>query len=110
MPMLLTKNGLTIWVLANVVTSAVFIHLASWTWLEPNLRGESVARGGDAIVWMFGAFPVLAMAVLANTIWIAFVSRERLRREGAWPTSSITIVSAIWICALMVDHLRGLGF
>ena len=108
--MLLTKNGLTIWMLANVVGSAVFIHLASWAWLEPNLRGESVARGGDAIVWMFGAFPVLAMAALANAIWFAFVSRERRRSDVAWPISSITVVAAIWICALVVDHLRGLGF
>ncbi len=107
--MLLTKTGLTIWMAANVVGSAVFIHFASWTWLEPNLRGDDVARDGDAVVWMLGAFPVLVAAALANAIWFAFASRERLRRSGVWPISSITVVTAVWISSLVVDHLRGLG-
>ena len=107
---LLTKNGLAIWMVANVLTSAVFIHFASWTWLEPNLRGEDVARGGDAVVWALCALPVLVIAVVANGIWFALASRERLRSANVWPTSSITVVAAIWIAALVVDHLRGLGF
>jgi len=96
--------------LANVIASAVFIHFASWTWLEPNLRGTEVANGGDAVVWMFGAFPVLIFAALANAIWFFLASRERLRRNGDWPLSSIAVVTTIWISALVVDHLRGLGF
>jgi hypothetical protein len=108
--MLLTKNGPTIWVVANAVASAAFTHLASWTWLEPNLRGEDVARGGDALVFMFGAFPVLAVAVLANIIWLAFASTERRRSGAPWPISNVTVVAVIWISALVVDHFRGLGF
>ena len=108
--MLLTKMGLTSWMLANVVASAIFIHFASWAWLEPNLRGEDVARGGDAAVWMFGALPVIAISILANLIWFAFVSRERMKSGAVWPIPIITVVSAIWISALVVDHLRGLGF
>jgi hypothetical protein len=107
---LLTKNGLTIWMVANVLSSAAFTHLASWTWLAPNLRGVGAARGGDALVWMLGAFPVLAFAALSNAIWLAFASKERLRHSGVWPISSIMVVAAVWISALVVDHLRGLGF
>ena len=108
--MLLTKNGLTGWMLANVVASAGFVHVASWTWLEPNLRGEDVARGGDALVWALGAFPVLALSALANAIWFAFASQERRRNGEAWPAPSITVVAAMWISVLVVDHFRRLGF
>jgi len=108
--MLLTKNGLTGWVLANVVASAVFVHLASWTWLEPNLRGEDAARGGDALAWAVSALPALAIAGFVNAIWFGLASLERRRNGGAWPVHSITVVAAVWISALVVDHFRGLGF
>ncbi len=108
--MLLSKNGLMSWMVANVLASAVFTHLASWTWLEPNLRGQSAARGGDAVVWMLGAFPALAIAVLGNAVWFALVSRERLRSNGVWPISGFSVVAAVWVSALVVDHLRSLGF
>jgi hypothetical protein len=107
--MLLAKNAITIWIVANVLASAIFTHLASWTWLEPNLRGEDAVRGGDAAVWMFGAFPVLALSGVANCIWFVLTSKVRHQGGGAWPSSSIIIVSTIWISALVVDHLRGLG-
>lgn len=108
--MLLTSNGLTVWMLANVVASGVFTHLASWTWLEPNLRGQDVARSGDAMIWGLTALPVLATSILLNAIWFFFVANERRRSESPWPTSSIAIVTAIWASVLTVDHLRGLGF
>ncbi|MDB5479732.1 MAG: hypothetical protein JWO83_785 [Caulobacteraceae bacterium] len=108
--MLLTNKGLTGWMLPNVLASAGFVHLASWTWLEPNLRGENVARAGDALVWGFGAFPVLAFSAVANAIWFAFASQERRRNGVVWPVPSIIVVAAIWISVLVVDHFRGLGF
>ena len=72
--MLLHTRSLMAWVAANVIASAAFLHLASWTWLEPNLRGEHAARGGDAVVWMLGAFPVLAAAALANVVWLGLIA------------------------------------
>lgn len=108
--MVLTTRGLTIWTLLNVIATAAFVWLASWTWLEPNLRGEQVARGGDALVWMTGAAPLFGVSLLGNAVWLGVVHRERRRTGANWPASTITVVAAIWISALVVDHFRGLGF
>jgi hypothetical protein len=108
--MLLTPRGLTAWTLANIAASTAFIWLTSWTWLEPNLRGEDVARGGDALVWMVGAFPVLAVSAVGNMVWLALVWRERRQKGLTWPVATTTVVAAVWISALIVDHFRGLGF
>jgi hypothetical protein len=52
--MLLSQRALTAWVVINLVASAMFTYFASWTWLEPNLRREEVASGGDVMVWAMG--------------------------------------------------------
>ena len=109
-PMLLTKMGLTGWALANVIASAAFVYFSSLTWLEPELRGQDVARGGDAFVWMLGAFPVLAFSALANAAWFALASRERRREGGVWPIRGITLVAATWVSVLVLDHFGQLGF
>jgi hypothetical protein len=92
--------------LVNVAASFTFIYFASWTWLEPNLRGEDVARDGDAIVWVMGAFPVLAASVIADGVWFVLVALERAKRGASWPAPSLVIIVAIWVAALLVNWLR----
>jgi hypothetical protein len=108
--MLLHTRGLTAWIAANIVASAAFLHFASWTWLDPNLRGQDVARGGDALVWMVSAFPILMAAILGNVSWFVLVARERRKTEANWPTSATLLIAIIWVCAVADDHLRSLGF
>jgi len=108
--MLLTQVGLTIWTLVNVVAAAAFLHFASWTWLEPNLRGEDVARGGDALVWMFSAFPILILAGLCNVVWIGLVELESRRSGMGRPLPCFVVIAGVWISALAVDQLRSAGF
>ena len=104
--MLLNQRGLTAWVLANIVVASVFLYFASWTWLEPNLRGEDVARGGDIVVWMFGAFPILLFAVAANLIWFLLAARVRSKAGQRWPSAFLVIVASIWGAAVLLDRLR----
>jgi hypothetical protein len=104
--MLLGHRALTIWTVINLAAAALFTYLASWTWLEPNLRGEEVARGGDALVWAVAAFPVLAVALIADIAWLVLVARERARQRAPWPYPFIVIIAATWIAALVVDRLR----
>jgi len=108
--MVLHTRGLTAWIAANIVASAAFLHFASWTWLDPNLRGQDVARGGDALVWMMSAFPILMVAFLGNLIWFVLVDRERRKTGADWPASATILIAVIWVCVLAVDHLRSLGF
>jgi hypothetical protein len=98
------------WVGGNIIGSFLFIHFASWTWLEPNLRGEDVGREGDALVWFLGAFPILFVVALANSAWLFLVWRGVQKKGFAWPLLSIILVALVWLCAMTVDHLRGLGF
>jgi hypothetical protein len=58
------------WLIANAVGAAVYVWLSSWTWLEPELRGQDVARAGDAMVWAMTALPVLVGFALADLVWL----------------------------------------
>jgi hypothetical protein len=101
---------LTVWVSAEVVASAVFLHLASWRWLEQNLRGREVARSGDALVWTSSAFPILVVATLANLLWRVLMARERRKSETPWPISATFLVAFIWACAMTMNGPRSAGF
>ena len=108
--MLLQARSLTAWVAANLVASAVFLHFASWTWLEPNLRSENVARGADAVVWMFSAFPVLLIAALANLLWFILAGLEQRSSGAPWPIHATLLVTLIWACAMALNGLRFAGY
>jgi hypothetical protein len=58
------------WLVANVIGAAAYVWLSSQTWLEPELRGETVARAGDAIVWAMTALPVLLGFALVDLVWL----------------------------------------
>ena len=104
--MLLSQRALTAWVVTNVAASSAFTYFASWTWLEPSLRGEEVARGGDAMVWAIAALPVLAVSVIADGVWLVLIARERAKRSAPWPISFLVITAAAWTAALLVNWLR----
>lgn len=108
--MLLQPRSLTAWIAANLVASAVFLHFASWTWLEPNLRHEHVARDGDALIWMFSAFPVLLIAALANLLWFVLAGLERRNSGAPWPIHATSLVTLIWACAIGLNGLRFAGY
>lgn len=108
--MLLTQLSLTVWTIINVVAAAAFMHFASWTWLEPNLRGEDVARGGDAVVFMFGAFPILAIAGICNLVWISLTEVASRRNSVSRPWPAIIVIASLWVSALTVNRLRSAGF
>ena len=108
--MLLGARGLTAWTIGNVIAASAFLHLASWSWLEPNLRNEEAARGGDALVWTLSAFPVLMLALLANVAWLSLAALERARHNRPWPLSPLAVVAVIWASALVVNGLRLVGF
>ena len=84
------------WLVANVLGAAAYVWLSSWTWLEPELRGEDVARDGDAIVWSMTALPVFVCFMVADFVW--FIRRAR-QGQSCKP---ILLASSLWIVVLGV--------
>ena len=107
--MLLGRNGLIGWAIANVGLALGYLFFASWTWLDPALSHEDVARGGDAFVWMLGAFPVLIVASLLNAGWFFMARKEQARSNARWPKAAIAMITVAWIIALAIDWCRGRG-
>jgi hypothetical protein len=107
--MLLTRNRLIGWAIANIGLALGYLFFASWTWLDPVLRDEDVARGGDAFAWMLGAFPVLLVAGLLNAVWFFAARKEQARRNARWPIAVIAIITVAWIGAIAIDWCRGRG-
>lgn len=87
------------WLLANLAGAMGYLWLASRTWIEPELRGEDVARGGDAIIWGMTALPVLITFVIANFIgsW-----RRHWDQRSRWPEM---LIVALWLAVLGADRL-----
>ena len=70
--MLVELQRMKWWIATNALGAVAFIYSASKTWLEPELRGENVARGGDAFVWFLSALPILLLFVITDIVWVSF--------------------------------------
>lgn len=91
------------WVAANVVGAAAFLWLASKTWIEPELRHEEVARGGDAVLWAVTALPVLIAFLVLDLVWLT-LPVVRLAKTQAWPSASpLAATALLWLGAIFVD-------
>jgi hypothetical protein len=94
------------WVAANVVGAALFLAVASISWIEPELAEVPGASGGAGIVWGLSALPVFAVCTLLNLVALAWACMAR-RGQGAWPVSSLAWVSVfVWLAALALDNSR----
>jgi len=93
------------WLVANVIGVAAYLHFSSKTWLEPELRGEAVARGGDAVVWALSALPVLATVLVADLMWLSIVTRRGSRTKDWRAMFALFCVGAIWVGTVVIDQL-----
>jgi hypothetical protein len=91
------------WITANLLGATVFIWLASQTWIEPELRGEGVARGGDALVWTVTALPILAAFFILDLVWL-ILTLVKFAKTQAWGSvSPLVATGLLWLCAVLVD-------
>jgi hypothetical protein len=89
-----------------VAGAAIFLAVASISWIEPKLAKVPGASGGAGIVWGLSALPVFAVCTLLNLGALAWACMAR-RRQGAWPVSSLAWVSVfVWLAALALDNSR----
>ena len=83
------------WLVANALGAATYVWLSSWTWLEPELRGEDLSSAGNAIVWSMTA-PVFVGFVLADFVW--FIRRAR-KGQSHQP---LVVAALLWAVVLFI--------
>jgi hypothetical protein len=105
MPLLFRRHRW--WFAVNLVGLAVYLWLASRTWLEPELRGENVGQAGDAIVWALTALPVLMFAAVANVVWFIMQTIRRPKDDQAWVGPAGLVIAGLWVIAFLVDRHGG---
>ena len=91
---------------ANLAATALFLVVASVSWVEPELKDVPGASGGAPIVWALTALPIFALALVLNLSVLAWAAWVR-RREGAWPLGHIAWGSLLfWVAAIFIDSSR----
>jgi len=91
------------WIAANIVGAGTFLWLAARTWIEPELRHDDVARGGDGVLWTVTALPVLIAFLVLDLVWLTLVV-VRLAKTQAWPSASpLAATTLLWLSAIFVD-------
>jgi hypothetical protein len=84
------------WLVANVLGAAAYVWLSSWTWLEPALRGEEVARAGDAVVWSMTALPLFVGFMVADGVWFIRRAQQGQSRKP------LLLAVCLWVVVLGV--------
>jgi hypothetical protein len=88
---------------ANAIGLIAYLHLASKTWIEPELRGVPHAIAGTTFVWVLSAFPVLFVFLLVDIAWLCVTISRGFRSRDWWPTTVVMGTAAIWTAAVLLD-------
>ena len=97
-----TLNALA-WIVTNALGAAAFLHFASQTWIQPELRGEDVARDGDAVVWFATALPFALACLLADLVMLALAVRIGVIQKRWSPLMVAGATGVVWAVAMAVD-------
>lgn len=93
-----------LWVLANLLGMALFLHLAVPTWIEAELVNEPVASGGESIVWGLSAFPVFLIFMLIH-FGFGIATDQEQRRSGSWRGEICVGVTFVgWVALFFYDN------
>src|SRR5471030_3473314 len=93
-------------VVANIAALLLYMFIASATWVEPELADVAGASGGDAVIWVLGALPILlflSVVNIAGLIWSTIVRYRNGQWHFVWGAWS---VPAIWGLAVAYDFSR----
>ena len=100
------KVSQSAWLIANIMGVAVFLALASRSWIEPKLKDVPGANGGAFIFWGLTALPVFAAFMLANLLWAGLGVAEGLRCRQ-WIGCMLALVAiGVWVAAFIFDGLH----
>jgi TRAP-type C4-dicarboxylate transport system permease small subunit len=95
-----TQRENAILLIANVVGVVVFLWLGSWTWMPAEERRLGIhSVTGEPLIWALSALPVLAVFIVLNLSWAAFILGRRQWKSGRpW-----FLAMMIWLVALAID-------
>jgi hypothetical protein len=93
-------------IVLNVVGALAYLAMASKTWLEPELAGTEVARGGDAAVWFTTALPILAVFVVINCSVVLSQLFTYLKRKEWKLGPAAWSIPAFWAISVCIDFLH----
>ena|ERR1700722_7100315 len=88
----------------NAVGVGAYLYVSSRTWLEPELRGQSVATGGDAVVWVFTALPVAVAFLVFDSILLITASVARFKERRLRFDTVALLIPALWVLGYLVDR------
>jgi hypothetical protein len=92
--------------LINLSGAAVFLFVASFSWVEPELANIPGASGGSPIVWFLTAVPIFALFVALNFAALVWAASFRTR-QGWWPLSHwYWVWLPIWLFAAVFDGVH----
>jgi hypothetical protein len=101
--MTLESSRSAVWLAVNVCAVLLYLYISSWTWLQPELRSEPGASGGDAFIWFLSAFPVFLITQVMNLGVVMWAAVQR-RRHGSWPFVAWSwIILVVWLTAYRID-------
>lgn len=93
------------WIAANLAGLAVFLVLASRTWIEPQLRHEAVARSGDLLFGALVVLPVLVAFFVIDIIWLTRVILHGVRSRAWGAMPAVVTVALLWAVAFELNRL-----
>lgn len=93
-----------LWVVANLIGMALFLHLAIQTWIEPELANEPGASGGESIVWGMSALPVFLVFMLAHFGFSIAADHKRRRSGSSRGDIFIGITFVGWVAIFLYDN------
>jgi hypothetical protein len=94
------------WIAGNIAGTALFIGLASRSWIEPELAGIAGASGGQALVWFTTAVPILAVFALAHLLAAARAIIQLARKRDWTAPAPVLITGGLWMAAIWFDNLH----
>lgn len=102
-----------IMLIANLLGAAIFLWVASKSWIEPQLQDYPGASGGSASVWFFSAMPVFLVFALLDFVvlmWAIFRTVQYSRLTDVWWLLSelwwLWVSMPIWWTAFVLDNSR----
>lgn len=94
----------SLWLVANLLGIALFLHFAIPTWIEPELANEPGAGGGAFMVWGISALPILVLFLAAHVPFGLIAYRER-ETTGSWRGQMLVGATLFcWLVTFLYDN------